>query len=150
MERVYRWVAGFRMVGQHPYMGFGPGTFYTFYKSYTVRSFQTYVSDNPEHSGIHCQYLMIGVEQGIIGTLIFMALCAVGLLWGEKLLQRLLQKQPTEGGQNRLQLVVTAASSFFIILLLIMVNDLVETDKIGSFFFMNLAWLVNIDLDTKT
>lgn len=149
MERVYRWVAGFRMVERHPYMGFGPGTFYTFYKSYTVRSFQTYVSDNPEHSGIHCQYLMIAVEQGIIGALIFIALCCLGLIWGEKLVQRLLQKQGTEGGQKWLPLVATVSASFFIILLLIMVNDLIETDKIGSFFFMNLAWLVNLDLETK-
>src|SRR6185436_8040433 len=34
-ERVYRWVAGFKMWELHPLAGYGPGTFYNFYKGYT-------------------------------------------------------------------------------------------------------------------
>jgi O-antigen ligase len=74
MERVYRWVAGLHMISEKPVFGFGPGNFYNFYHSYTVTSFETYVSDNPEKSGIHSYYLMTVVEQGFPGLLFFLAL----------------------------------------------------------------------------
>jgi len=67
MERVYRWIAGAYMSKDKPVFGFGPGNFYNFYVPYTVRSFETYVSDNPEKSGIHSYYLMVLVEQATSG-----------------------------------------------------------------------------------
>ncbi|HND89403.1 MAG TPA: O-antigen ligase family protein, partial [Saprospiraceae bacterium] len=56
MERVHRWVAASYMIRDRPLLGFGPGTFYFFYQHYTVTSFKTYVSRNPERSGIHNYY----------------------------------------------------------------------------------------------
>ncbi len=136
MERVYRWVAGFHMGVDQPLFGFGPGNFFFFYKPYTVTSFQTYVSDNPERSGIHSYYLMLLVEQGFPGLLIFLVLVCSALLLGEQGYHALPQ------GQAR-QAVMTALLSLVIILALLIINDLVETDKIGPFFFINLALLVN-------
>ena len=46
--------------------------FYPNYQARTVRSFTTYVSDNPERSGIHNYYLMTAVEQGIPGLLVYL------------------------------------------------------------------------------
>ncbi|MFM2267481.1 MAG: hypothetical protein RL757_922 [Bacteroidota bacterium] len=140
MERVYRWVAGFRMIEREPIVGFGPNSFYPFYRGFTVRKFQTYVSDNPEHSGIHCQYLMYAVEQGVVGAFIFAFLCGMALFWGEKLYWK---HADTGGGQLR-RTTVAVAASLFVILMLIMVNDMIETDKIGSFFFLNLAFLISL------
>jgi len=139
MERVYRWVAGFYMVREHPYFGFGPGNFYSFYKSYTVTSFTTYVSDNPEHSGVHSYFLMTAIEQGIFGLLLFLALCFTALLLGEKLYH-----QTTNPARRRLLLM--AVLSLVIIDSILLINDMVETDKVGSFFFLNMALLVNLDL----
>ena len=139
MERVYRWVAGFHMSADKPFLGFGPGNFYTFYKSYTVTSFQTYVSDNPERSGIHSYYLMTLVEQGLPGLLIFLLLCAYALLRGEALYHQLRNKKHR-------QIVMMALLSEIIILTLLIINDLIETDKVGPFFFMNLVILVSFDL----
>jgi O-antigen ligase len=139
MERVYRWVAGFHMAADQPVLGFGPGNFYTFYKSYTVTSFQTYVSDNPEQSGIHSYYLMTAVEQGIPGLLIFLLLVACNLLYGEWLYHRL--KVPRQK-----QMVMMALLSQIVILTLLIINDLIETDKVGPIFFINLVLLVSIDL----
>ena len=51
MERVYRWIAGFYMIDERPWVGFGPGAFYESYKPYTDEHFLTYVSHNPERSG---------------------------------------------------------------------------------------------------
>ena len=41
---------------------------------------------------------------------------------------------------------MAALSSFMVILAFLTINDLVETDKIGSFFFIFIAILVNTDI----
>jgi O-antigen ligase len=138
MERVYRWVAGSFMVKKHLYFGFGPGTFYTFYKQFAVTRFRTYVSDNPEKSGIHCYYLMTTVDNGVLGGILFLGLCFLGLLKGEDIYH-----QTADIAHKRM--VMTVILSFVIILMLIIINDLIESDKIGPFFFMNLAVMVNLD-----
>lgn len=140
MERLYRWVAGFNMSAAEPLFGFGPGNFYFFYKSYTVTSFTTYVSDNPEKSGIHSYYLMVLVEQGLPGLLIFLLLCGYALLRGEAIAH-----QAGISRRDR-QTAMMAALCVVIILVMMLINDLLETDKVGPFFFMSLAILVNLDL----
>lgn len=139
MERVYRWVAGAFMVVEKPVVGFGPGNFYHFYHSYTVSRFRTYVSDNPEKSSAHNYYLTLALEQGILGLLIFLSLCFYALLKSEQIYHRL------RSAEERTYLLAIVFS-FFIILCVLLINELVETDKIGSFFFLMLAMLVNWDL----
>jgi O-antigen ligase len=139
MERVYRWVAGFRMVGERPLTGFGPNNFFDSYKTYTVTKFKTYVSDNPDGSTVHCYYLLMAIEQGILGAILFFALIFYVLLRGEQIYHKARstwQKHTT----------MAALLSMVTILILIIINDLIETDKIGSFFYMNLAILTNMDL----
>jgi O-antigen ligase len=142
MERVYRWVAATYMIRDRPYTGFGPGTFYFHYKNYTVNSFKTYVSDNPERSGIHNYFLMMCVEQGFPGLIFFIILLATSFLMGEKIYHQ--TRLPA-----RKAMVMAALLCFVLINLLMLMNDLVETDKIGSLFFMSLALLVNADLANK-
>lgn len=139
MERVYRWVAGGHMVADKPYFGFGPSTFTKYYKQYTLFGFTTYVSDNDELSGIHCYYLMTAVEQGIIGALLFIALVMVVLLKGEQVYHQ------TES-EERKRVVMIAILTTVVIDGLLLMNDMVETDKVGSFFFLCMALIVNADL----
>ena len=139
MERVYRWVAGGQMSKEHPYMGFGPGNFYNFYKSYTVTGFRTYVSDNPEHSGIHCYYLMTLVEQGYLGMFLFLALNFFALLHGQKVYHRTQKKQ-------RQRTIMAALLCLLVIDALLLINDMVETDKVGTFFFLCLSIIANADI----
>jgi O-antigen ligase len=139
MERVYRWVAGFQMVTHRPITGFGPNNFFDNYKSYTVTKFKTYVSDNPDGSTVHCYYLLMAIEQGIPGMLLFFTLIFYALLRGQKIYHK-----ATERWQRNT--AMAAILSFVTILILILINDLIETDKIGSFFFMNLAILTNLDI----
>lgn len=138
MERVYRWIAGFYMVAERPWTGFGPNNFYQNYKPYTARAFRTYVSENPERSGIHSYYLMTAVEQGIPGLAIYLALIVVVLVMGERLYHR-------TQDVRRKALVLTALSSLVVIHLMQTMNDLVETDKVGPFFFLAMALLVQVD-----
>ncbi len=142
MERVYRWVAATYMIKEKPVTGFGPGNFYFYYEKYTVSSFKTYVSDNPERSGIHNYYLMTAVEQGLPGMVIFIFFSLVVMLYGERVYHR-----TAVGWQRRM---VTASMMCFILIdLLMLMNDLVETDKIGSLFFISVAMLVNLDLNGR-
>lgn len=137
MERVYRWVAATYMIKEHPWAGFGPGNFYFYYTKYTVSSFKTYVSDNPERSGIHNYYLMTAVEQGLPGMVIFILFSVLVMLYGERVYHRL---QP--GWRRRM--AIAALMCFILIDMLMLMNDFVETDKIGSLFFMSVAMLVNL------
>jgi O-antigen ligase len=139
MERVYRWVAASYMIRERPWTGFGPGTFYTYYKNYTVSSFKTYVSNNPERSGIHNYYLMMAVEQGLPGLLFFLIFSIVTMLNGQRVFHQ------TRNASRR-RTLIAAVLCFTLVDMLMLMNDLVETDKIGSLFFICAALVVNVDL----
>lgn len=141
MERLYRWVAAFRMIEEKPLMGYGPGSFYSEYRAYTLRKFETYVSDNPEKSGIHNYYLMITADQGIPGLILFLAFIYMVLIMGERAYHA--HKDPIKK-----VLALSAITSIFVILVLQLMNDLIETDKIGPFFFVSLAILIHLHLNS--
>lgn len=136
MERLYRWVAGARMIAARPLLGFGPGNFYESYKPYTLNQFTTYVSDNEERSSIHNYFLMTAVEQGIPGLVIFTCILFFFYYMAQKLIQ-------DNTGAYRPWLTASIWS-FSAILVILLFNDMVETDKVGSFFFMNIAILATI------
>jgi O-antigen ligase len=139
VERFYRWVAGYYMVKDKPMLGFGPASFYSVYQSFVDRHFITYVSNNPEHSGIHNYYLMTAVEQGIPGLLILLALLISVLVLGERLYHRM-ERGPEKG------LLLAAMISFACNLFILSLNDTVETDKLGTFFFLCIAIVIQMQL----
>jgi len=137
VERFYRWVAGYYMVKEKPWLGFGPSSFYSEYHSFVDRHFTTYVSNNPEHSGIHNYYLMTAVEQGIPGLLILLLLMISVLLIGERLYHRM------SAGPEK-NLLIAALISFSCNLFILSLNDTVETDKLGTFFFLCIAIVIQM------
>lgn len=139
MERVYRWVAAARMFQDKPLLGFGSGTFYPTYKRYTVTSFETYVSDNPERSSAHNQALLILTEQGIIGLAIFLILYAIIFIQGEKIYHR----TKNEDSKRTIMMLILMMAMVFVNLTL---SDMLESDKVGPFFFMGIALLAAIDI----
>ncbi len=143
MERVYRWVAAMQMVEDRPILGFGPGSFYFHYKKYTINSFKTYVSDNPEKSGIHNYYLMTLVEQGIVGLIIFIGLIILIILYGERLYHVLTDEKEKN-------YIMAATISTVVICALLIINDLIEVDKVGPFFFLNASLIVLFDMKGRT
>ena len=138
MERVYRWVAAVRMFGDRPLMGTGPNTFYPTYFQYTVSAFQTYVSDNPERSTVHNYFLLLLSEQGVIGLLLF----------GAFLYQVLMKAQRsyfTNLSKSKKNLLTMSLYSIFILLLHLLLNDLVEVDKIAAVFFLSCVIILKIE-----
>jgi len=142
MERVHRWVAGGRMLADRPILGFGPANFYNTYQDYTLNQFKTYVSNNPEKSGIHNYYLMIAVEQGIFGLLIFLGLLIAALLRGEKLYHRMKDHKSKA-------IVMAAIISIVVSCAILLINDMLEADKVGPIFYFSLSVLVAYDVIDK-
>ena len=142
VERFYRWIAGFYMIKNKPVTGYGPSTFYSEYKSHTVTSYKTYVSDNPERSGIHNYYLMVAVEQGIPGFIIFMIMVILPILIGEVTYHN--TKDKKDKG-----LVMASIICFVLIDIVILINDLLEADKVGPFFFLSMAIVVFLSVKTQ-
>jgi O-antigen ligase len=134
-ERLYRWVAGARMLADKPITGFGPNSFYLHYRPYTVSRFQTWVSDNPEHSTVHNYFLLIALEQGIIGLVLF-SILYFGMLLNIQRIYHALQST----------FYKTIALTTGIILTMIgainCMSDMIETDKIGSLFWLCLGIVV--------
>lgn len=135
MERLYRWVASAFMSVDRPYVGFGPGNFYPYYKRYTVHEFVTYTSDNEEQSTAHNYYLLTLVEQGYIGLAIFILLTIVLFLSG----QWAYNNATSRGQRNFVMALTLSEVTLFTNLML---SDMIETDKTGSFFFLCMGLLV--------
>lgn len=137
-ERFNRWIAGVRMIKDCWLIGYGPNTFYYNYKPYSVPAFRTWVSDNKEHSTVHNYFLLTLIEQGVPGFLLFLLVVGSALYYAEKIYNRTQDKFYK----------VTAMTCGVMITMILVVNflsDLIETDKIGSLFFLCLAALVAID-----
>ncbi len=138
-ERVYRWIAGVRIWLEHPIMGVGPNNFYNTYKSHTISSFRTWVSENVEKSTVHNYFLLVLAEQGIIGFLFFSAIT----LWLFFLAQRVYNASQSVADRRY-------AAAITLCLIIIYTNnlfsDLIETDSVGSFYFICIALLINQQL----
>lgn len=138
MERLNMWIAGFRMSTEKPIVGHGPGNFFPTYKPYTVTGFHTYLSENEQGLTVHNYFILMLVEQGYIGLGIFFLL-TIAIFWvGQNLYNN------TEGIDRKL--VMAVMLSMVIIYVNLLLSDLVETDKVGSVFFINIALLVNLSL----
>ncbi len=141
-ERFYRWIAGIRMLKDSPFTGYGPTTFYNNYKPYAVPAFRTYVSDNKEHSTVHNYFLLITIEQGIPGLIFFLLLTGAILYYAQRLYHR---------AHDNFYKTVSITSGVIVMMILTVnfLSDLIETDKIGSLFFLCLSVLVITDVSTK-
>jgi O-antigen ligase len=141
-ERFYRWVAGAKMFAERPITGFGPNNFYSNYKNYTADIFKTYVSDNPEHSTVHNYFLLTAVEQGFIGLLLFYLLLCMMLMHVQKLYNQF---------QNNFYRTVTLTTGIIISMIATIntMSDMIETDKIGSLFWLSIGVIIILELKLK-
>ncbi|MDE3254165.1 MAG: O-antigen ligase family protein, partial [Bacteroidota bacterium] len=128
-ERFYRWIAGVRMLAEKPITGFGPNSFYLHYRPYTVARFQTWVSDNPEHSTVHNYFILLALEQGLPGLILF-CLLFFGMLMQ---LQNLYHQF-----QSRFYRNITLVTAVVLVMIGVInsMSDMIETDKIGGLFWL--------------
>jgi O-antigen ligase len=81
-------------------------------------------------------------EQGIPGGLIFLILVLLTVLYGERIYHETLDPA-------KKRMVMGMLLAFITIGALNLINDLIEADKVGPFFFIAIAVLVNVDLENK-
>jgi O-antigen ligase len=142
-ERFNRWIAGVRMIKDECITGYGPNTFYYNYRPYTIPVFKTWVSDNKEHSTVHNYFLLTMIEQGVPGLIFFLLLAGGMLYYSEHLYKRVRD-------QFYRMAVMACGVMIMMILTVNFLSDLIETDKVGSLFFLCLATLVAVDLNTRS
>jgi O-antigen ligase len=141
-ERYYRWIAGIRMTKDSWKTGLGPNTFYHHYKSYTVPAFKTWVSVNEEQSTVHNYFLYLLIEQGLAGLLIFIAL--VGAMFWH--LQAIYNRTVSRFWKIA---SATMAAMLVMICTINFLSDLIESDKVGSLFFILISIIIIGDRQTK-
>lgn len=141
-ERFYRWVAGANMSADRWVTGFGPTTFYHHYKEYTIPAFRTWVSNNPERSTVHNYFLLLLIEQGVIGLLLFLVLAGSMFWYAQKIYRRT---------TSRFWKVTVAAigATLWMQCTVNFLSDLIETDKAGSVFYLCLSFLVIADVQSR-
>ena len=134
-ERFYRWIAGVRMIRDSWMNGFGPSSFYRQYKSYTQPAFKTWVSRNREQSTVHNYFLLLIIEQGVIGLFLFLVLLGALFWYAQSIYHRT---------TDRFWKVVVAAVSAILVMecAINFLSDMIETDKAGSIFYLCVAVLV--------
>lgn len=137
-ERLYRWIAGVRMIAERPLQGFGPATFYSNYKQYTDSRFKTWVSGNPEKSSVHNYFLLTWIEQGIPGFLLFLII--IGYFFHR--CHRLYFRLTDPFARQIIDVLVLVMMN---ILVINFFSDLIETDKVGAVFFLCLGLLIWLD-----
>ncbi len=142
VERFYRWIAGVRMVAEEPITGFGPASFYSHYRAYAIPVFETWVSNNPERSTAHNYFLLLAIEQGIPGLIFFLLL--IGAMYATAIKVYHASRHPFHRA-----LAMIAAVILSMIVTLNMLSDLIETDKIGTIFYLLLGVLIYLDHQQK-
>ena len=141
-ERFYRWIAGARMLADKPLTGFGPNSFYLHYRPYTVNSFKTWVSNNPEHSTVHNYFILVALEQGVMGLVLFCFLYFGMLLHAQRLYHQL---------QSRFYRTIALTTGIVLSMIGVInfMSDMIETDKIGSLFWLCLGMIVLLEEKSK-
>jgi O-antigen ligase len=81
-------------------------------------------------------------EQGVIGLLIFLALTICIFVNGQRIYHQTISKKEKH-------YVLAILLCLVIIYVNTFLSDLLETDKIGSFFFICIALLVNQDIRNR-
>lgn len=141
-ERFYRWIAGVRMIKDNWLTGYGPNTFYNNYKPYAIPAYKTWVSDNQDHSTVHNYFLLTTIEQGIPGLIFLLLLLSAMFYYVQYLYKRIddLFYQRT---------VLCTGVILSMITVLNFLSDLIETDKVGSLFYLCFTVLVVADINTR-
>jgi O-antigen ligase len=142
-ERFYRWIAGIRMSRDYPLMGVGPNNFYDYYKPYGINEFHTWVSRNPERSTTHNYFLFMLVEQGYPALVLYASLIFAIFFYGQKLYHRLI------GAEDRI-IVMSVLCMIGALFINNFFSELIETDKIGSIFYLGIAVLIVYDLKSRS
>jgi hypothetical protein len=103
-----------------------------------LTGFETWVSENKEHSTVHNYFILTALEQGVAGLVFFCALYFAMLLQVQKLYHRF---------QDKFYKTVTLTIGAVLVMIGVVnsLSDMIETDKIGSLFWLCLGMIILLD-----
>jgi putative inorganic carbon (HCO3(-)) transporter len=140
LERLNRWNSAMAMFEERPVFGWGPGTYQFVYAPFQRSQDITIISTNNADGGnAHSEYLGPLAEQGVLGSLAFIALLLVVSHVAFKLYFRLEDRD--------LKILVLSCylglMTYFIHAVL---NNYLDTDKVSAPFWGFIAVLVAVDI----
>ena len=100
------------------------------------------MSDNPEQSTVHNYFLLMMLEQGAMGLLLFLVLLGALFWYAQTIYHRT---------TNRFWKITSAAIAAILLMecAVNFLSDMIETDKAGPVFYLCVAVLVLADLHTR-
>ncbi len=140
LERINRWHCAIRMFKQKPIFGWGPGTYMFQYAPFQISSEKTIISTNEGNLGnAHSEYLGPLAEQGILGTLFFIAIVISTIITGSRVYKHTKSIYMRNYGLAALLGLVTYYIHGFL-------NNFLDTDKASVPFWGFTAILVALDV----
>lgn len=143
VERINRWNSAIRMFKKRPLTGWGPGTYQFQYAPFQKNDERSVISTNAGDRGnAHSEYLGPLSEQGILGMVIFIALCITIIVNASKLVRTSANSEIRLTAMGILLGLITYFIHGFL-------NDFLDTDKASVPFWGFAAALVALDLLNK-
>ena len=140
LERINRWQSAFRLFGERPVFGWGPGTYQFVYAPYQMSKEKTIISTNAGDGGnAHSEYFGPLADQGLVGSLLVLALVIVTVTCGLKTYSRCKNK-PSK------VLVLGATLAFFGYFIHGFLNNFLDTDKLAIPVWSLAALIAAIDV----
>lgn len=143
LERLNRWHCAMELFNQRPIVGWGPGTYQFVYAPFQRAEDRTIISTNRGDGGnAHSEYLGPLAEQGVFGSLIFIALVLMVCFLGFRVFY---------GTTNYEERLVVMGLFLGLITYFVhgVLNNFLEMDKIAVPFWAAIAYLVHLDLRKK-
>jgi len=143
LERINRWSCAIRMFEEHPFWGYGPGTYMFKYAPYQLTKDRTIISTNAGDGGnAHSEYLGPLAEEGVLGLLTFLILIGTVIYTAIKVYSRITDK--------RLKTLVLGSLIGLVTYYIHgLMNNFLDTDKASVPFWGFTAIIVAIDLATR-
>jgi len=143
LERINRWNCAIKLFKERPVFGWGPGTYAMKYAPYQLTSQRTIISTNSGDGGnAHSEYLGALAEEGLLGSLSFIALIIVVITVGTRAY--------SATDDKRLKtLLLSAILGLITYYFHSILNNFLDTDKASVPFWGFTAVIVAIDVYIK-
>ena len=139
LERINRWQAAIRLYQDHPYFGWGPGTYQFVYAPYQRSREKTIISTNLGDQGnAHSEYLGPLAEMGMPGILIIIILYSLITYTGLRVYKRGKKEVKFLSLMATLGLITYFAHG--------VLNNFLDTDKLSVPFWGFIAIIVALDV----
>ena len=140
LERINRWQSAFRLFNERPVFGWGPGTYQFVYAPYQMSKEKTIISTNAGDGGnAHSEYFGPLAEQGLVGSLLVVALVIVTVYCGLTTYKRCKNKKAKI-------LVLGATLAFISYFVHGFLNNFMDTDKLAIPVWSLAALIAAIDV----